>query len=58
MGDAAGVPPLPYPPGGATALKLDQAIAPVGALTDGADPQALKVVVNVRTAPPPETVDV
>jgi hypothetical protein len=58
VGAPAGVPPLPYPPEGAAVVKLDQAIAPVGALTEGGVPQALKVVVNVRTTAPPEIVDV
>jgi hypothetical protein len=58
VGVAAGVPPPPYcPPGGTTVVRVDQPTAPVGALTEGAVPQALKVVVKVRTTPPPETVD-
>ena len=39
VGAPAGVPPLPYPPGGTAVVKLDQATAPVGALTDGAVPR-------------------
>ena len=57
VGPAAGVLPLPYPPGGTAVVRLDQATAPVGALTDGAISQALKVVVNVNATAPAETVE-
>ena len=33
-------------------------MAPVGAFTDGATPQALKVVVDRNTTPPPEKVEI
>jgi len=58
VGAAAGVLPLPYPPGGAAVVRLDHATAPVGALTDGAIPHALKVVVDRSTTPPPEKVEI
>jgi len=38
-------------------VKPDHATAPVGALTVGAVPHALKVVVNVWTTAPLESVD-
>jgi hypothetical protein len=38
-------------------VRPDHATAPVGALTVGAVPQALKVVVNVSTTAPAEMVD-
>ena len=42
-------------------VRLDHAVAPLGGVTEGAVPQALKFVVNVNTTFPdavlPETVD-
>ena len=43
-------------------VSVDHAVAPLGAVTEGAVPQALKFVVNVNTTLPdavlPDTVDV
>jgi hypothetical protein len=58
VGPDAGTPPSPYPPGGAAVVSVVQATEPGGALTEGAVPQALNVVVNDRTTPPPEIIDV
>lgn len=57
-GAGAGNPPPPYPPPAGTAVvNVDQATAPAGALTDGAVPQPLNVVVNARVVPPAEIVE-
>jgi len=57
VGTGVAPPPLPNPFGGVAVVKLDHATAPVGALTDGAVPHALNVVVKDATTPAPEMVD-
>jgi hypothetical protein len=57
VGAGVAPPPLPNPFGGVAVVKLDHATAPVGAVTDGAVPQALNVAEKETTTPTPEMVE-